>query len=127
MNSGVEVKVMYVKGESAIVMYSDSMEKMPQACIIDRQSIGQALPGATVYIAGDAIARSTPYGLDWSVFFPDGLVISPQDIQKVMYSQGIISLDDLKTRASEIPSIIAHLSTQIGIQLYNLVKKEVGG
>lgn len=128
MSDGVEAKIMHVSGQSAIIMYDDpNAEISPLACVVDRADIGYALPGATVYISGEAIARSTAYGLDWSVFFPDGLTITAQDLQKVMCSRGILTLEDLKVRATEIPEIVTQLSINVAIQLYNLVKQELGG
>lgn len=117
-------KILRMSGKSAVVVYKAPSDLMA-ACIVDYEDIAGYKPGDAVYITDKTLSTSTPYGLDWSVFYPDGLTISPQTLQNVMYQNGIVTLQDLKNRASDIPTILAHLYADLGIQLYQLVKQEV--
>ena len=107
------------KGMSSIVMYEDSGTL--QACIVDSSALSLTKDGGK-YILKDAIASATPYGVDWNVILPDGMRISPNELQIALYERGIISIEDLKMNPSVINEVVNALLKKLAAKIYKLAK-----
>lgn len=85
------VKLINIKGSIAIVQFRDN-DGILQCGIIDAQLV----KGKEFEVSNTVIRTATPFGIDWSVVYPDGIVISSADLQEALYGMNIITLDDLR-------------------------------
>jgi len=91
------VELIERKGNVATVKFQD-MHGVPQCGIID----GDLVTGKTFEVAHDVIKTATPYGIDWGIVYPNGLVISADDIQETLYGVGIYTLNDLRRNTNGV-------------------------
>ena len=91
------VKLIKTQGNAAIVMWKDD-DNMSQCGIIDAGLI----KGKEFEVSNSVIRTATPYGIDWNVVYPNGLVISADDIQEALYGMNIITLDDLRKNTNGV-------------------------
>lgn len=68
------------------------------------------------------LSKATPYGIDWSVPFPEGICVSPGEFQNVMYRHGVISLEDLKSNTNAVVEALQEVLKLSTIRLYKAVK-----
>ena len=89
------------KGGVAIIEYRDG-DGVRQCGIID----GSLVKGKEFTVNDKVIKTATPYGIDWNVVYPNGLVISADDIQEALYGLGIYTLDDLRRNTNGVIAAI---------------------
>lgn len=122
----MKVNVVNVRGVSAIVTYRDK-DGVLQAAIVDSDDLDSHRAGQEANITQKAMKQSTPYGIDWSLVFPDGIVIPSKDIQEVMYSQGIYTLEELIENTNKFIQAINGLARWSAAKLIRKVKEVLGG
>jgi hypothetical protein len=115
------VKLLKLQRNSAIISYLDE-DKVFQAYIIDSKDLKTSRVGDEFEVEDNILSAATPYGVDWSVVFPNGLNLSAGDFQNVMYRRGIISLEDLKKNPSIIGQAIQELLNMSVSKIYHTVK-----
>jgi hypothetical protein len=94
-----------------------------QAAIVDSVQLGKERIGREIEIDDKILETSTPYGVDWSVVFPDGLVIDPATIQGVLYNNGIISLQDVLSNTNAVVTAVNQLTRLTGARLIQNIRK----
>ncbi len=118
------VELIERKGNVAIIKFQD-MHGVPQCGIIDVNLV----KGSTFEVADKVIKTATPYGIDWSVVYPNGLVISADDIQETLYGAGIYTLNDLRRNTNGVIASINSILKLNNAKLINHAKVtlEAGG
>jgi hypothetical protein len=118
------VELIQRKGSVAIVKFRDK-KGITQCGIID----GSLVKGSTFQVPNRVIDTATPYGVDWDVVYPDGLVISADDIQEALYGLGIYTLDDLRTNTNGVIAAINSILKLNNAKLVNHARStlEAGG
>ena len=113
-------------GNASVVLYRDKYN-VQQACIVDTKYVKSTKPWSKFEIHSKAIKESTPYGIDWSVVYPDGLVLYPDLIQEAFYKKGIITISDLTRNTNDVISVINSLTRMNCTMLINNVRTVLGG
>lgn len=118
------VELIERRGNIAIIKFQD-MHGMLQCGIID----GHLATGETFEVADKVIKTATPYGIDWDIVYPNGLVISAGDIQETLYGVGIYTLDDLRRNTNGVIAAITSILKLNSAKLINhaRVTLEAGG
>ena len=118
------VELIERKGNVAIIKFQD-MHGVPQCGIIDVNLV----KGSTFEVADKVIKTATPYGIDWSVVYPNGLVISADDIQETLYGKGIYTLNDLRRNTNGVIAAINSILKLTNAKLINHARAilEAGG
>jgi hypothetical protein len=103
------------------VTYDDENGNI-QAAIIDASQLRSDRVGKEIEIDDQALLTSTPYGIDWSVVFPDGIVIPSTDVQRVLYSNGIISLLDVLSNVNAVLNAVNSLTRLTSAKIVRYVR-----
>lgn len=119
-------KLILVRGRSAVVQYEDE-DGVNQAVVVDSEVVASHRVGALQGISEDVVLDGTPYGIDWSIPYPDGIVIPPGDIQNIMYSHGIYTIEDLIKNSNVLVQAINALIRLTSAKVMTQVKDSVGG
>jgi hypothetical protein len=118
------VELIQQKGSVAIIKYEDDYG-VKQCGIIDSNHVR----GKTFDVANKVVETATPYGIDWDVVYPNGLVINASDIQEALYGLGIYTLDDIRKNTNGVISAINSILRMTNAKLMNHARTtlEVGG
>lgn len=118
------VELIEHRGNVAIIKFQDDYG-VHQCCIID----GSLVKGKTFSVSNKVIETATPYGIDWGVVYPNGLVISADDIQETLYGAGIYTLNDLRRNTNGVIASINSILKLNNAKLINhaRVTLEAGG
>lgn len=120
----MKAKLLSQHGSSSLILYTDS-DGVFQACIVDSEDVMTSRVGEEFTLEDTVLSTATPYGIDWSVPFPDGVTITPGDFQNVMYRHGVISLEDLKSNTNAVVDALQELLRLSSISLYKAVKNSM--
>lgn len=115
------VKLIKQQGNSAIVMWKDK-NYVSQCGIID---VG-LVKGSEFEISDSKLKTATPYGIDWTVVYPNGLVISAEDLQEVLYGMNVITLDDLRRNTNGVIAAIGSILKLTNSKLLNHARITLG-
>ena len=118
----ITVELIQRKGQVAIVKYRDK-KGLVQCVIID----GDYDKGDTFDVANKVIETATPYGIDWSVVYPNGLIISADDIQEALYGMNIYTLGDLRTNTNSVIAAINRILKLNNAKLVNHARNTLEG
>lgn len=110
-----QVKLIEHKGNIAIVKYKDK-DGVTQCGIID----GSLVSGKEFSVPNNVLDTATPYGIDWSIVYPSGLVIDANVIQEALYGLGIYTLNDVRKNAN---GVIAAINSVLRLTNAKLLKK----
>ncbi|MFA5036566.1 MAG: hypothetical protein WC479_05265 [Candidatus Izemoplasmatales bacterium] len=116
-----EVKIISITGKAAVVRIGD------KTYIIARSYIGNTKVGHKVLIPIEAISTGTEHGIDWSVIIPDGITITPEEIQSALYSQGIFTIEDVEHNPNGVVNAVGSLIRKTSANLYKKVHEIIGG
>ncbi len=118
------VELIEHKGSIAIIKFRDD-NGVPQCGIID----GSLVKGKSFSVSDKVIKTATPYGIDWDVVYPNGLVISADDIQETLYGAGIYTLNDLRRNTNGVIASINSILKLNNAKLINHARAilEAGG
>ena len=117
----MEVKLISLAGKVAGVRIGE------KSYLIDRKYVQGSRIGDKIDIPAAALSTSTEYGIDWSLIIPDGITISPAEIQTVLSSRGIFILEDVKHNANGFADALASLMRKKSAELYRTVQEVIGG
>jgi hypothetical protein len=115
-----------VKGSSAVIKYRDR-DGVIQAIVVDANELDSHRVGQESNITYKAVKDGTPFGIDWSIVYPNGIVIPSSDIQEVMYAQGIYTLEDLVINSVKLVQAVNSLARWTGAKIIHQVKEVLGG
>lgn len=116
-----DVKIISFSGNSAVVRYN------AKTYIISRSYVHGAKVGQNVTLQYEAISTGTEQSLDWSIIIPKGITISPEEIQNVLYSRGIFTLEDMDSNPNEVANAIGSLTRGIAAEIFKTVHTVIGG
>ena len=122
----MNARLLSLRGNSAVVVYET--DDGLQACIVDAALLPSTRAGV-IDLPENALATSTPYGIDWGVVYPDNIVITAQALQDELYALGLVSMSDLKHNPAAVTQVLLHLLQLTGINLYQNAKSvlDIGG
>ena len=116
------VKVLKVSGNSLVVQAGGIATIISKPEDIKKPRIGEQIEiSETDYLTG------TEYGLDWDIIFPEGLIISSQDLQRSLYAHGLFTLEDLKRNPNVLASAISHVIRLSASSLIKSAEQALGG
>lgn len=121
MADQVKVKVISLVGKIASVRYGD------KTFVISRSYVEGAKVGQSLQVPIEAISTGTEHGIDWKVIIPDGIVISPEDVQNALYAQGIFTLEDIDKNPNGVASAVGSVVRKTAAELFKTVHKVIGG
>jgi hypothetical protein len=121
MMEQVEVKILSLVGKAATVRVAD------KTYIIAKSYVDNARVGSKTLIPVEAISTGTEHGIDWSVIIPEGITITPEEIQSALYSQGIFTIEDVEHNPNGIVSAVGSLVRKTSANLYKKVHEIIGG
>ena len=122
----ISVKLVRRYKASSVVVHKDKTGLL-NAYIIDSDYISSMKPGAEFTVPKEAIDKATPFGVDWEVIYPDGIMISAKEMQNIMYSNGIYTLDDV---IKNTPMLIQSINNILKLNSANIIsdiRKAIGG
>lgn len=108
------VKLIKQQGNSAVVMWKDD-KGASQCGIIDASLV----KGSEFEVYDTKLKTATPYGIDWTVVYPNGLVISAEDLQEALYGMNIITLDDVRRNTNGVIAAIGSILKLTNAKLLN--------
>ena len=114
----MNVKIISISNNSAVIVVLDTSD----AYVVDLSTLPTKRVGTVVSISKNVLKEATPYGIDLSVAYPDGLCLNVLEIQEGLFSQGIFSLNDLKKNPSAISQILVHMANALGAEVYRKIK-----
>jgi len=118
------VKVHKLSGKVAVVLYKDKHD-VYQAVIIDRKDLVSERRDIFIEVSDDVMEKSTPYGIDWNIVFPDGIVIDPGTVQNYMYEHGVVAPEDLRSNNTIFRDMLQTYVRSMFANLYNKVMKVI--
>ena len=118
----MKAKLIKKSGLSAIIMYRNN-DGFLNAAIIDSKDLPTERTSIEFEISDKILSTSTPYGVDWTVVFPDGIVIQPVDIQEVLYSNGIIAMIDIIHNTVAVISAINSLTRLTSARILKMIRE----
>ena len=117
----VKAKVISLVGKVAAVRIDN------RSILVSRSYIGHAKVGDKVEIPDKAVSTGTEYGIDWSLIVPEGIVISPEEIQSALASHSIFTLEDMKHNPNVFVAALNSLTRKKSAELFKAVQKVIGG
>lgn len=116
-----EVKVLSTSGQVAVIRHGD------KTLLISKSYVQNVKAGQNTTVPAHAISTGTEYGIDWSVIFPEGITISPEEIQSALYSHGIFTVEDIEKNPNGVVIAMNSLMKKVSINLYKTVRTVIGG
>lgn len=116
-----EVKVLSLSGQVAVIRHGD------KTLLISKSYVQNTKVGQNVLVPALAISTGTEYGIDWSVIFPEGITLTPEEIQSALYSHGIFTIEDIEKNPNGVVIAMNSLMRKISVDLYKTVHKVIGG
>ena len=118
------VELIKRKGSVAIVKFQDA-KGVTQCGIIDVDLV----KGKTFEVFNKVVETATPYGVDWSIVYPHGLVVEADAIQEALYGLGIYTIDDVRRNTNGVISAINSILRITNAKLLDHARKtlNVGG
>lgn len=107
-----------ISGKSAIIIVPELCE----AYVIDTIRLPTTRVGSVFVMDRQMLVQATPYGIDLSIVFPDGISIDPKELQCRLLSAGIVSLEDLKGKPSAINQALLSMIGAISASVYRTIK-----
>ena len=119
----MKAKLVKIRGRAAIVKYKDA-QNVSQCIIIDSAS----LPGGKEFeLDSTIIDTATPYGIDWSIVYPAGFVVTSADLQEALYEIGIYTLEDVLRGTPQVMEALRNLIRLNSAKLIKGAKHVLGG
>ncbi|MFA5035658.1 MAG: hypothetical protein WC479_00575 [Candidatus Izemoplasmatales bacterium] len=115
------VKIISLTGKIAVVRYDN------KTYIVARDYVTGSRPGMNVNILPEAISTGTEHGIDWKLIYPDGITISPEELQSALYAQGIFTIEDMERNPNGVASVIGAITRKTSANLYKTVHDIIGG
>lgn len=117
----IKVKVISLTGKSAVVRFDS------RTYVVSRSYVTGSRPGDNIDIDPEAIATGTEHGIDWSLIYPDGITLSPEELQSALYAQGIFTLEDIEHNPNGVVNAVGSITRKISAELYKTVHNILGG
>lgn len=111
---------------SSVVIHKDKTGLL-NAYIIDSKDVTTIKPGVEFTVSKEVIDKATPFGIDWEVIYPDGIKISARQMQNIMYTHGIYTLDDV---IRNTPMLIQSINNILKLNSANIIRdirRAIGG
>jgi hypothetical protein len=121
MTDKLQVKVISLSGKSAVVRFDS------RTYVVSRSYVTGSRPGDNIDIDPEAIATGTEHGIDWSLIYPDGITLSPEELQSALYAQGIFTIEDMERNPNGVASAIGAITRKTSANLYKTVHEIIGG
>jgi hypothetical protein len=112
-----KVKLISISNRSALIAVDNN------AYIVDIDILPTKRVGAEFNFVIGMLDRATPYGIDMTVIYPDGILIDPIKLQEKLFELGIFSLDDLKKKPSAINQALISIINSLSAEIYLTIKK----
>jgi hypothetical protein len=83
--------------------------------------------GEEFSIPTEILFRGVDYGIDWTVIYPTGLHIEPDNIQKSFYAHGIFTIEDITKDPNRVIAAINSILKLTAIKIISDTKEMLGG